>query len=347
MPTPRGFAQSVTWIAAVAAVWAGVLLPAPAAAAKEQVAAECVAALRANPEDDGARARLRRLFTEEYPRQLPAAILTCLPVAFQAVDDPIAPQGEPQRAFYTTGLAFPDAAHRHDPQASEVFNRVLHAYIQQPNDGEWRLAFRVLYNRLSEGAEELAPRVMRVLLQVRATHAAYLGASWPAALTRPVDVWIRGEGDGGAEQSGPNLFLLGAATPREPLELMRQIAHEFGHLALPGIGPLTAPEPWGNGFLGEMLYLRWLSRAPESAALCVPRAELAAYVRHEVEPLARAFAAAGWEGLAGQESGAGGLRLLLGMVLHLEDTRGPAAVAQLLHSVQKTPIQAWIAAAAP
>ncbi len=314
------------------------------AAEKEEAARRCVAAVRDRPADAAAREELRRLFTEEYPLRLPAEVISCLPVPHHACEDITAAAAPAQRAFYTTGLAFPDAAHRRDPEANQAFNRVLHGYVQEAKGGEWRLAFRVLYNQEQGGAELLAPRVMRLLLRVRAVHDAFLGDP-RGMLERPVDVWLRADGDGGAEQSFNNLYLLGTSRKREPVELLRQMAHEFGHLALPGIGPLKDPEPWGNGFLGEMLYLRWLSRAPAGEEALVPQDALAAYVRQEVEPLARAFAAVGWGAFAGNETGLGGLRLLLGMVLHLEDQRGAPAVRKLIGMEHGTGVAAWAGAA--
>ncbi|MBI3946644.1 MAG: hypothetical protein HY321_12045 [Armatimonadetes bacterium] len=311
---------------------------------KEDLAGACVAVLRARPDDAAAREGLRRLFTEDYPARLPADAPAYLPVPHVECRDAVAAGMPAQRAFYTTGLAFPDAGHRRDPARKATFTRVLHAYAQNREGGEWRLAFRALYNHNDAGAEALAPVAARALLRVRAAHRALVGETGPA-LSRPADLWICADGDGGAEQSGANLYLLGTARPREPLELLRQIAHEFGHLALPALGPLQAPEKWGNGFLGEVLYLRRLARAPAAPDSPVPPEALAAYVRHEVEPLARAFAAAGSGAFAGQEEGAGGLRLLLGMVLYLEDTKGADAVAQLIRSVRGSTLRDWIEAA--
>ena len=295
------------------------------AAEKEEAARRCVAAVRDRPADAAAREELRRLFTEEYPLRLPAEVISCLPVPHHACEDITAAAAPAQRAFYTTGLAFPDAAHRRDPEANQAFNRVLHGYVQEAKGGEWRLAFRVLYNQEQGGAELLAPRVMRLLLRVRAVHDAFLGDP-RGMLERPVDVWLRADGDGGAEQSFNNLYLLGTSRKREPVELLRQMAHEFGHLALPRIG-------------------RWLSRAPAGEEALVPQDALAAYVRQEVEPLARAFAAVGWGAFAGNETGLGGLRLLLGMVLHLEDQRGAPAVRKLIGMEHGTGVAAWAGAA--
>ena len=151
------------------------------------------------------------------------------------------------------------------------------------------------------------------MLRVRAAATAMVGDP-RRVLQRPIALWIRADGNGGAAQSGPNLYLLGAAE-REPLELLRQVAHEFGHLFLPGIGPLTDPEEWGNGFL-EMLILRWLASAADAADAPVPR-EARPPLRQERNRVRRRRVG----GAVGHERSTGG-PLLLGMVLHLV-TRAP------------------------
>jgi len=44
----------------------------------------------------------------------------------------------------------------------------------------------------------------------------------------------------------------------DPMEMAREIAHEYGHAVLPAIGGYTAPEVWANGFLGEKVFLSWV-----------------------------------------------------------------------------------------
>lgn len=337
--------QAVTAALVLLTGWAGALYSPAHAQDKTEIVRQCVAVLRARPDDENARGGLRRAFTETFPATLPADIVAYLPVPFHACEDRVRDGTPPQRGLFLTALAFPDAAHRQDPVAHQTFNRVLHGYVQE-GKGEWQLAFRVLYHSEQEGAAALAPRAMRALLRVRAALTAMVGDP-RRALASPVDLWIRSDGNGGAEQSGPNLYLLGTGGVRDPVELLRQVAHEVGHLALPAVGPLTEPETWGNGFLGEVLILRWLSRAADGSEAVAPRDGLAAYVRQEAEPLARAFAAAGWGALAGNERSIGGLRLLLGMVLHLEDTHGPEAVARLLRTVRGSTLTDWAAASRP
>lgn len=311
---------------------------------KEDAVFQAVAALRQHPDDDAARQSLRRAFTEVYPARLPSDVLTYLPASFaQRCEDSPTASAAPQHSFFVTALAFPDAQHRRDPAGLQAFNRAMHGYAQDAATGEWRLRFRVLYHAGDDGAEALARQVMRDLLRVCAVHSAFLGDAG-RKLPIPINAWLCSNGDGGAEENGGSLYLLGTAGRHDPMELLRQVAHEFGHLALPPIGPLADPEPWGNGFLGEALYLRWLSRAPAPADTPVPAETLQAYVRREIDPLVKAFADAGAAGLAGHEKDTQGLRLLIGMVLQREDAHGTPAVAQLLRAVRGTTAADWLAA---
>lgn len=44
----------------------------------------------------------------------------------------------------------------------------------------------------------------------------------------------------------------------KPVEMAREVAHEYGHAVLPPVGGYTSPEYWANGYLGEKLLMRQL-----------------------------------------------------------------------------------------
>jgi hypothetical protein len=44
----------------------------------------------------------------------------------------------------------------------------------------------------------------------------------------------------------------------DPVEMAREIAHEYGHATLAQVGGFVEPEDWANGYLGEHLFLRYL-----------------------------------------------------------------------------------------
>jgi len=47
----------------------------------------------------------------------------------------------------------------------------------------------------------------------------------------------------------------------DPVEMAREIAHEYGHATLPPIGGFKDPEEWADGYLAEKMDLRWISEA--------------------------------------------------------------------------------------
>ena len=55
----------------------------------------------------------------------------------------------------------------------------------------------------------------------------------------------------------------------DPVEMAREVAHEYGHATLPPIGGYKAPEDWADGYLGEKLYLTW-ARDALAAGTLVP-----------------------------------------------------------------------------
>jgi hypothetical protein len=54
------------------------------------------------------------------------------------------------------------------------------------------------------------------------------------------------------------IYIYDIASFTDPIEMAREIAHEYGHATLPPIGGFKQPEEWSDGYLGEKLYLKWL-----------------------------------------------------------------------------------------
>ena len=65
------------------------------------------------------------------------------------------------------------------------------------------------------------------------------------------------ESEGNKRVTANNIYIYDLASFTDPVEMAREVAHEYGHSTLPGIGTYTAPEAWANGYLGEKLYLLW------------------------------------------------------------------------------------------
>jgi hypothetical protein len=121
----------------------------------------------------------------------------------------------------------------------------------------------------------------------------------------------------------------------EPVEMAREIAHEYGHATLPAVGPYTAPEDWANGYLGEKLYLSWMADALQagklkpSDAMGANAEGLNAYVAKHVTPLIERAAAAG-PGLNLKGKTAEAMNDYLGLVLYADLLLPDAALARSL-----------------
>lgn len=63
------------------------------------------------------------------------------------------------------------------------------------------------------------------------------------------------------------IYVYDVASLTDPVEALREIAHEYGHATLPPVGGFTEPESWSNGLLGEKLYLTYFANALRTGEL--------------------------------------------------------------------------------
>lgn len=122
----------------------------------------------------------------------------------------------------------------------------------------------------------------------------------------------------------------------DPVEMAREIAHEYGHAILPGVEGFRSPENWANGYLGEKLFLTYIMREMQAGNLKpadvmdVPLADLQAWLRKNADPLADAVANAGpdWTLLSG--GSAASMQAYIGTVLWSERVLTAPAFARSL-----------------
>lgn len=153
-----------------------------------------------------------------------------------------------------------------------------------------------------------------------------------------VEVWLtRSAGTGldasvAGEQFKNQIYLYNLMMERRPVEWVREIAHEYGHYAMPYVSGFTEPEEWGNGVLGERLFVKWLSdglRAgrlkPEEVPFASPD-EIETFVAKQVSPLIRRFAREGVDPKRFAKRDATGMDTFTGFVLTLDALYGSSAV---------------------
>ena len=97
--------------------------------------------------------------------------------------------------------------------------------------------------------------------------------------------------EAGQVRRANTIYIYDIASFKDPIEMAREVAHEYGHAVLPAIGGFKTPEDWANGYLGERLFLRWLRDAYESghidsaATMDASFQSLDAWVKKNADPL--------------------------------------------------------------
>lgn len=152
-----------------------------------------------------------------------------------------------------------------EPQHYWKFSKVTYLYLPDSatNSDDSALFCTVHYE--SDTDAPLAGRIAGLLALAHQTLVRKTGREAVNG-TAPFDVWLCTGGRSGGEQWRSNLYLYNRETPRSSIEWIREIIHEYSHLALPAIGGYDAPEYWANGYLGERLLVRWLQRLPDGPA---------------------------------------------------------------------------------
>ncbi|MEP0764966.1 MAG: hypothetical protein HRF45_00280 [Fimbriimonadia bacterium] len=138
----------------------------------------------------------------------------------------------------------------------------------------------------AEQREDLsyADRVCLYLLRLWDMLSGRLDMDHPLQYRRTVSVFLKRDGRPGGEQRitvGPDengrpikrntIHIYDIASLTDPMQICRELAHEYGHAVLPAIGGFREPEEWINGLMGERLFLRWLLEEMEAGR--IPPAE--------------------------------------------------------------------------
>lgn len=122
--------------------------------------------------------------------------------------------------------------------------------------------------------DDVAQWSTRMLLRLWDYNFARLRIDHSERFRRGVDVYLCFAGDAGGEHlfdvdtfdldnnGNPKrvntIYIYQIHKIEAPIQLSRELAHEYGHAILPAIGPYEGPEDWANGEVGERLYLQWL-----------------------------------------------------------------------------------------
>lgn len=208
----------------------------------------------------------------------------------------------------------PAASTAQDPRYERRFPHHLWAYSPAKGAGRLRLRFVVHFQR--EGDAQLAEKCGRILLGLWDLSASRLGLGTRFADDGVVHVWLATWGKPGGEQWQQHIYLYSVDTPRQPLEWVRQLAHEFGHLVIPGIRIESAGEEWANGLIGERLFVKWL-HGSGLAGLWAAGTDLTPLAVTAADQLLGDFVASPPAGARGWT-----LAKLIGFVLYIDSVHG-------------------------
>lgn len=240
------------------------------------------------------------------------------------------------------------------PKQKWLFEWQSAGYAERPQPPGKHLRFRV-FSQLRREQGDLAPQVARTLLRLYDYNSRSLGLDHSALYNGGIiDVYLCFGGNAGGEQlfaeddeagrvrKVNTIYIYDLASFARPIEMLREVAHEYGHATLPPFGTYTAPEDWANGKLGEGLYLQMLSRLLAEGRLSTEdvmgatAAEIDSLLRANFEPL--------WQRVASNGPGLGALRQrsaaaldqLVGLALYGQRIMSEQAFARaLLLSSQK------------
>jgi len=212
-----------------------------------------------------------------------------------------------------------------------------------------------VYSQERKEKGDIAPGVAREMMQLWAMSYTKLGLDHnPYFNNSTVDVYLCWGGKAGGEQlfdidrnkNGEyrvnTIYIYDLPSFKDPVEMCREVAHEYGHASLPFIGGFKDPEEWGNGYLGERLFLRWLrngirDKKLESVdAMDATLPQLEAWVKRNVDPLVEHAATTGLEMGMLEGTGLGALNSYMGLVLYMEDILPLKTFATSLHDSAST-----------
>jgi len=131
--------------------------------------------------------------------------------------------------------------------------------------------------------------------------------------------------EGGSKKVN-TIYIYAIQTFTDPVEMAREVAHEYGHATLPPVGGFKEPEDWANGYLGERLFLKWIRDLMVTKAygpfdaMGADLPSLDAWVKKKVDPLAESAGKAGPANPLLAKEGPKAMDAYLGLALYAEAT---------------------------
>ena len=156
------------------------------------------------------------------------------------------------------------------------------------------------------------------------------------------DVEDRLVGTGKVSVKVNTIYIYDLNSFKDPVEMAREVAHEYGHAILDPVGGFKEPENWGNGFLGEKLYMRWLRDGLKAKtlepvdAMGATAEQLDAWVKKNVDPLEAKIAKNGPELGLLEGQGQGAMNEYIGLTLYMQTILPPKVFNSTLRDTAST-----------
>lgn len=216
-----------------------------------------------------------------------------------------------------------------------------------PKTGEpmKRIRFRVFSQERRPYGTDKAPMVARQAIRMwDLMMSRFRFANNEAINGSIVDYYLCWGGQAGGEQlmgeeivrnrpvTVSTIYIYDLKSFDSPVEMAREVAHEYGHAVLPGVRGYTAPEDWANGYLGEKLFMRWLrdemvvGHLGTDDTMGTTLKDMNAWVKANVDTLVTKAASAPPSAVGLADKGPVGMDNYIGLVLYA-DTIFPHSVA--------------------
>jgi hypothetical protein len=159
-----------------------------------------------------------------------------------------------------------------EPPKSWEFDWNSSGYSYNQASGAQQIRFD-LWSQESTAGSKRPEQVLRTLMRLYAYNVSRLRLQHAGVYNGTVNVFLCYGGEPGGEQlfevdhqaEGDlklnSIYLYDLRSFTDPVEMLREVAHEYGHATLPPIGGFKEPEDWANGYLGEKIYMTYLAEA--------------------------------------------------------------------------------------
>jgi len=225
-----------------------------------------------------------------------------------------------------------------DPVENWPFGRSAYVYSTR---GESNALLLCTMHYQSPDYSTLGARIGSLLALLDVVYAQKMDIS-RADDSLPFHVWLCSTApvSSGGEQWRNNIYFYDVGDERSSIEWIREIAHEFSHLAFPAVGgSYTEPEAFANGYLGERLLVRWLDEGAAGGAPSVEatwKGTFAGYPNFDrllIAPSLAEFKKHALNKDSLSQLDAEGMRYLIGMMLRVDDVCGSAEVGAILQGL--------------